>query len=255
LDSENQIDVLTRLGLTCNQAKIFLALAKLEPSTVAQIAKSANLAREVVYRTLPTLQKMGLITKTISFPTRYNAISPEVAVKILFKIRDKETLEVKAKVGELLKQMSQRLENIKDKQIISIIGKERVSIFAKRQMMTTKVSLDTMMTYPRYQSWLCAFTPIFKKLLAKKVKIRVIVPCSKVNDKQQYSSLLKDGNFLVKFIPDELQTFVGIIDDKDTMINTGLNQFSFYWSNDLGIISLSKAYFEKYWAYPEVNTN
>ncbi|XHH08304.1 MAG: TrmB family transcriptional regulator [Candidatus Bathyarchaeia archaeon] len=253
MDSEKQVEVLTRLGLTVNQAKIFIALAQLEPSTATQIARTANLAREVVYRTIPILQKMGLITRTISFPTLFTAVSPELAIKILLRKREKDTNEAKTEAAQLIKQLSHRFEHTTDNQVISITGKERLSIFVRRRMLTIKTSLDTMMTYSRFHSWLSVFKPMFKKLLAKKVIIRVIIVCDKGNIDPKKLDLIDDPNFMVKFIPDQLQTFVGISDDKDTMINTSIGKFSFYWSNDTGIVALSRIYFDKYWASAEIS--
>jgi sugar-specific transcriptional regulator TrmB len=89
MDFQEQVETLTRLGLTINQSKIFIALAQSKPATVTQIAKSANLAREVVYRTLPKLERTGLVSKVISFPTEFKAISIDLATRILLEKRAK----------------------------------------------------------------------------------------------------------------------------------------------------------------------
>ncbi len=255
MDSQNQIAVLTRLGLTVNQAKLFIALVQMEPSTVTQIAKTAGLAREVVYRTMPSLQRMGLIAKTITFPLKFYAIPVETAIRILLERKVKETHEVRTKAIELVKQMKPKLdlETKTERQLVSIIGKERLIIFSKRQMLTSKSSVDTMVPYTRIYTWLPTFSPILKKLLAKKVKIRLIVASSQEKIEHSDLDLFKDSPyFKVKFIPDRLQTIVGVIDNKDTLINTSVGKPSVYWSNDTGIISLSNTYFEKCWASPEV---
>ncbi len=259
MDFQDQVETLTRLGLTINQSKIFIALVQSNLSTVAQIAKSANLAREVVYRTLPKLEKTGLITKTISFPTEFKAISIDLATRILLEKRANETYEVKAKATELVTQMKNRAgeENRKEPQVISVSGKEYLSIFTKRQVLTTKISLDTMIINPKFSFWWENYSPLFKGLLAKNVKIRVIIACSE--DKIQGRNIEKfekNPNFKIKFIPDQIQAGVGIIDNNDILINTLPNSVfkpSFYWSNDPGVIALCSTYFEKYWNSAEIN--
>lgn len=250
MDSQDQFEVFDRLGLTFNQTKIFITLAQSEPSTVIQIAKATGIAREVVYRTMPTLQKMGLINKAISFPIRFSAIPFEMATKLLVEKREKEISEVKAKAFELIKNFRNKSEIIekKEPQIVSIIGRERLSIFTKMQMSSTKLSMDTMMLHSKFYSWWEKSYPIIKKLLAGKVKIRILIISSKqIIQNKDLDEFIKNPYFTIKFIPDDVPTIVGIIDDKDILINTSVGKASVYWSNDPGVIHLCKVYFEKYW--------
>jgi sugar-specific transcriptional regulator TrmB len=256
LISTSQIDVFTRLGLTVNQAKIFIALAQLEPSTVAQIGKATSLAREVVYRAIPPLQKMGIITKTITYPVKFKAVSVDTAIKILFEKRSIETSEVKAKAVDLVKEIKGRadLESNPDAQMLLIVGKERLSIFAKRQMFNAKNTMDTMILYSRFYFWVEKYKSTLKKLLTKNIKIRLLIVCSseRIIDDKDLTIFKRYPNFEVKFVPDNLQTVIGVIDNNDCIINTSVGKSSVYWSNDLGIIFLCNTYFEKYWARPEL---
>jgi sugar-specific transcriptional regulator TrmB len=67
-DDENT-DLLLGLGLTLNQAKIYLAILKLEKTTVSEVAKFSKVRREDVYRILPSLEKMGLVERLLGKPT------------------------------------------------------------------------------------------------------------------------------------------------------------------------------------------
>ena len=60
-------DLLTDFGLTPYQAKIYLAAVKLGPSAAGKLAKVAGVRREEVYRTLPKLEKAGLIERMTPF--------------------------------------------------------------------------------------------------------------------------------------------------------------------------------------------
>ncbi len=253
MDLQNQIDTFTRLGLTVNQTKIFISLLQSEPSTVTQIAKATSLAREVVYRNIPKLEKNGLITKMIAAPCEYKAISISLATRILLEKRNKETVEVKAKVAQLVDQMQKRdkEENKIEPHLIAVSGKEHLISFTKKQVLTTKTSLDTMILNSKYSFWWENNFPLFRKLLAKNVKIRIILAsCKEVVCDKNMERLERNPNFRVKHIRDEIQVGVGIIDDIDILINTLPNNIfrpSFYWSNNPGIIALGKNYFEKYW--------
>ncbi|MEX2723761.1 MAG: helix-turn-helix domain-containing protein [Candidatus Freyarchaeota archaeon] len=60
------IQTLTDLGLTFLQAKTYLNLAKLGKANVQTIAKASNVARQDIYRIMPSLQKLGLAEKNHS---------------------------------------------------------------------------------------------------------------------------------------------------------------------------------------------
>ena len=55
--------ILMDLGLTLLQAKAYLALSQLGKATVKTISKTANVARQDVYRVMLALEKLGLAEK------------------------------------------------------------------------------------------------------------------------------------------------------------------------------------------------
>src|SRR4030042_3905546 len=73
MSTDENTDLLLGLGLSLNQARVYLAILKLEKSTVGQVAKFSKVRREDVYRILPTLEKMGLIERLLGKPTEVRA--------------------------------------------------------------------------------------------------------------------------------------------------------------------------------------
>lgn len=61
------------LGLTSLQAKIYLALAQTGNATIRNIAKNSKIARQDVYRIMPSLQKLGLAEQIVVSPTMYKS--------------------------------------------------------------------------------------------------------------------------------------------------------------------------------------
>ena len=57
LSSEKNVEVLLDFGLTRNQAKVYVAIARLRLASVGQISKASKVRREDVYRILPKLEK------------------------------------------------------------------------------------------------------------------------------------------------------------------------------------------------------
>jgi len=80
-------------GLTRNQAKVYVAVARLRLASVGKISKVAKVRREDVYRILPKLQKMGLVEKLLGTPTKIRATPVEEALSLLIKHKEDEARE------------------------------------------------------------------------------------------------------------------------------------------------------------------
>ena len=83
MSSDESTDLLLGLGLSLNQARVYLAVLKLEKTTVAQVAKYSKVRREDVYRILPSLEKMGLIERLLGKPTEIRATPISDALSLL----------------------------------------------------------------------------------------------------------------------------------------------------------------------------
>src|SRR4030043_2469910 len=84
MPNDENTDLLLGLGLTLNQAKVYLAILELEKTTVGQVAKFSKVRREDVYRLLPALEKMGLVERLLGKPTEIRAtlISDSLALLV-----------------------------------------------------------------------------------------------------------------------------------------------------------------------------
>ena len=82
---EEDIETLCAFGLSQHQARVYLAILRLDLPTVSQISKVAKLRREDVYRSLPLFEKMGLTERLLGTPTKVRAISSEEAFAALLK--------------------------------------------------------------------------------------------------------------------------------------------------------------------------
>jgi len=82
---ERNVEMLIDFGLTGNQARVYLAIARLKLATVGQISKISKVRREDVYRILPKLEKMGLVEKLLGKPTKIRATPVEEALSVLIK--------------------------------------------------------------------------------------------------------------------------------------------------------------------------
>ncbi|UCD27147.1 MAG: TrmB family transcriptional regulator, partial [Candidatus Bathyarchaeota archaeon] len=82
---EENAEILSDFGLTGNQAKVYLATARLGLASASQISKVAKVRREDVYRTMPKLEKMGLVERILGKPTKMRALPVEEAFHVLIE--------------------------------------------------------------------------------------------------------------------------------------------------------------------------
>jgi sugar-specific transcriptional regulator TrmB len=74
LSNDETIYLLMDLGLTCSQAKAYLALTVLKKAEAKKIARVSCIARQDIYRIMPELERIGLVEKLIATPVLYGAI-------------------------------------------------------------------------------------------------------------------------------------------------------------------------------------
>ncbi len=94
--------LLENLGLTKNEAKIYLVLVRIGSASVNEIAKKVDVHRVNIYDVLESLQKKGLISSIIKTNKRYfEAASPELLKKKLEE-KEKEIQETKNLLPNLI---------------------------------------------------------------------------------------------------------------------------------------------------------
>jgi sugar-specific transcriptional regulator TrmB len=251
--TQDEVNLLKRLGLTTDQAKIYLALFRTEPSTAYQISKAANLSCEVAYRTLPFLQRIGLAEKTITIPTKYRATPLKSAINMLLENKDHENSELHSKAEYLLSTMviEKRPTPVqRDSTIVMIPKGERLTHFVEEKLQTVKETFDLITTGHRFYGWTLTHDELFQQLLTKNITARFIV-AGNGKAAQALKSLQQFQNLKIKFILDEIPACIGLYDNKEVTIsysaNCAIEQAPIYWSDNPGILALGKTYFEKFW--------
>ena len=101
-------DTLKTLGLTDQEAKIYLACLKLGSSKASQIALHAGIERKASYYTLERLLNKGMITETIKSGVKYYSITPP---QLLFHKVEEEKKTKEEAIRELIEK-TKELEKI-----------------------------------------------------------------------------------------------------------------------------------------------
>lgn len=96
---------LTDLGLSRNEADLYLALLASGEATASEVAKDAGIARPAVYGLLDALVAHGLVESFPVRPQRYRANGPRTALAALVEGRKGRLEEARESVCEELEQL------------------------------------------------------------------------------------------------------------------------------------------------------
>lgn len=107
---KDYVGKLADFGFTTNQAKVYLSIIQAGRTNVGQISKNTLLHRQDIYKLLPKLEKMGLITLTIGKPVIIEALPVEEAIRHLIA-KEKEAADRRINhLEEVLEELAQEIK-------------------------------------------------------------------------------------------------------------------------------------------------
>jgi len=255
---EDQIQALNDLGLSVVQAKTYLSLAKLGEAHVGAISKASNLARQDVYRIMPSLEKMGLAEKILTTPTTYKATSIKQGVSILLKKRKKENEETQREANLLTQTFDSALnsnETLQAEQQFRITSEETL-LFKMHQQLIDKAEsgIDILISTGVFEDHSRLNLSYLKRAMKRGVKIRLIAQENRKHSifKEQEISpedSVMEIRYLSKVNPVEMIWFgMHMFDKKEvTMCVSRSGPVPSLWSNSPPILKLAENYYNDLW--------
>ncbi|MFA5365046.1 MAG: helix-turn-helix domain-containing protein [Candidatus Bathyarchaeia archaeon] len=248
--------ILTNLGLTPSEAKVFLVLSHLGLATAKNIATASGIAREQVYRIIPQLKELGLIEEVIGRPTMYNPVNLKDAISFLVNRRLAKTDELREKADNFLQKTLDkpkiRFEEEKQ-QFVLIPEKEAYLRRIKNSHINAKRSIDIITTRNRLPLAIFSFADEAKEALRKGVKLRIIT--ESFDQKTLYSvteGLNVPEPLKVKFIRAFPPAVILIYDKKEVIFVTSatsdLLESPALWSINPSLVSIFIDFFEMVWS-------
>jgi sugar-specific transcriptional regulator TrmB len=106
------------MGLTDQQSKIYVFLAKKGAKKASEVAKLLNLPRTHTYNLLNSLQKKGLVSCTMNYPIKFAATPLDKAVKTLLDMEKQKLVSFESQSRQMLDAWSSiALHEITDEEI------------------------------------------------------------------------------------------------------------------------------------------
>jgi len=258
---EEDARALVDFGFTFNQAKIYAAITRLHLATVGSISRLAKVRREHVYRTLPKLEKMGLVERMLGTPETIKAIPVENAFSVLIK-RQKE--EAESKVSALMAEAKTFLEHFKQRDWgnAAEVGESQFSLVSEKDAVMSKLSAtvsnakrEIVITTSRRKlaKLMFFFGELIKKSIRKGVHIRVITEVPEEGDalSRIIEENISPGNALELRYARELTTHYLVADDEQAIVETSpqadLAELPSLWTNNDSLIAIFKKNFTDAW--------
>jgi sugar-specific transcriptional regulator TrmB len=260
MSNDENTELLLGLGLTLNQAKVYLAIIKLEKTTVGQVAKFSKVRREDVYRLLPSLEKMGLVERLLGKPTEVRATRITDALSLLIAEEkgkaDERLVGMRGIVQKLtLKDWKQELP--KEESIYILIA-EKKAILAKTSELirNSRKEVALISDRARVMPVLAQFSDEYKLAIKEGAQIRVLFEEEKSDAslKEKAKKIIDGASVHVKFHREALNHFI-MSDDKEALITTskesGLGESPSLWTNNSNLIGVLRTGFESDWKKAE----
>jgi PAS domain S-box-containing protein len=252
---KENIDTLVGLGLSGTQARICLALAVNETSTLREISEASGVARPDTYRALLELENRGLIEKIVSIPTKYKLLSLPELLSILVGRRETESIELQEKSAKLLKEYQKKITDrqaVSTDQFVLVPGGKAFSNRLRKSIENSKKSICAI-TYQKTLTQLLDYMQgKLKRAIGNDVNVRILT------EKRRNSSLAKRlfnlqkrTHFEIRFAnilpPFSLATF----DEKEILLSTKAQSENdsalAVYSNNSSLAELSQNYFNEAW--------
>jgi sugar-specific transcriptional regulator TrmB len=252
-DEDTQL--LTEIGFTKTQAKLYLTLLKLGKTEGKTLSKLTSAPKPVVYRTLNELQNMGLVSREIARPYKFKATPLKQGLQILMT-RKREQYEEHMEKTErfLLKKESYPEENLEDHEYRFYIveGKEKIIQIMKHHHDNVHGSADIVSTVQRWLQILHYCFENYKRALQRNAKYRMVIqkPECETLIPENVQFLLEQPNFELRVIGCPQSNF-GVFDDGEATFNffpsKSLKESPIIWTNHPSFISMAHDHFERVW--------
>ena len=264
---EDQVTKLLNFGLTVNQAKVYLSIIQSGMTSVNKISKYTQLHRQDIYKILPKLERMGLITKTLDTPFMIDAIPTETAlynlVSVLRQKSEKEMNQLELNMKELINEIKTQ-PNWEEEARLTLLTtdkaiKNKTELSFKNIKSNIDLIIDEELLNTRVMRYICEG---LQTIAENEIKIRLIIEAPECENLVR-TTIEKIGNnnknyFMAKLIRKTTSKNYQIIDDKEAWITTQQKTESGFpcmlWTNDKNIINTYEEQFAKTWEDAKIIT-
>jgi sugar-specific transcriptional regulator TrmB len=254
---EESLQVLTGLGLTVLEAKVYLTLVRTDETSAKTISKASNVSQPDVYRVLSMLENHGLIERIIAIPHRFKATPIDKGIAILLQRRDNQSALLHKKATELVQSYegkSAKTTTTFQEEAAHFILVPGVHVHRIRNAVDNAQSnVLCFTTLDMFRKVRFITEDVWKRGVKRGVKYQFLI--GKPHDEEVTldldPALENNGNFEIKFMRASSPCIV-LIDKTEVFLRTEMNiEAPVLWSDNACIVAMIENYFEMLWKTPE----
>ena len=256
---EENAEILSDFGLTPTQARVYLAIAQMGLASVRKVSKVAQVRREDVYRIMPKLEKMGLIEKIVSKPTKMRALPMEEAFHVLIE-REQEI--AKERMSTLVAKRDAFLKHYKPFRMETKSEEARFTIISGRGGVMTKElamvkraknAISIITSRDKLTQFFHNYDDALKKATNKGIKVRMLLNVTEHDDSivgtmKEYEAAQAPIN--LKYT-DQRSTHYMVVDYNEALLATSieptLRETAYLWTDESSLVGLLQKSFEGLW--------
>jgi sugar-specific transcriptional regulator TrmB len=254
---------LAQFGFTTNQAKVYLSIIESNSLSVAKIAQNTQLHVQDIYKILPKLEKMGLITKTIGKPVQIKAIPIEEALPCLV---DAEKEKAQERIGHLEMNLKDLTDSIKESKVneleedicfVPLNTAKQIRNQAETTFGKVISSCDFIVNVDLIKPLMCRLFQNIERFNNIGVRTRLIIESPTSPEFARailQKAMPKNVKLSAKFIRKAKPTPFYVIDQNEAWIGMErLNEAGLpcvLWTNEKNIVQLFSDIFEYTWNRP-----
>jgi sugar-specific transcriptional regulator TrmB len=241
-----------KLGLTQLQAKTYLTLTQLDNAEVKRIARISGIARQDIYRIMPTLEKLGLAEKIVATPILYKAVPLKDGTSSLFQERSSEHAQLEASLKTLAASKEKSDNNIvQDAKTEFVITSERKRLVKKFERAFFRAStVDLLFPSGGLNFVVFSFFDSFTTAVSKGVRFRLLTQKTEVSSAimRKLKDLTASPLFELKFVDVDIDFGICIFDDREVDVcMSGEEEVPSLGTNNRQLLKMAKLFFETHW--------
>ncbi len=252
--SDRDINSLENLGFTSSQIKVYLTLLNAGCSNAATVSKFSGVVRQDIYRVLNELMDKGLVAKTLDVPSKFDPVSLEDGLVILYDRKKTEIINMQERVTELLKNFKGKKKNtdLNKEPLFEIqainVGSE---LSGKEIIDAAKISLKTILPWEMFVKLSTIHSKKQKRALRRGVKIRVLTekPVGKSLEELEKANAI-DPLLEIRYVP-QISGLFSVVDDQTVFVQTETEDNCYEGkiliANNPSLVAIINDYYETLW--------
>jgi sugar-specific transcriptional regulator TrmB len=255
---DDLVERVCKLGLTRKQARVYASVLTSKANSIGEISKRTAVHDQDIYKILKSLEKAGLVTKTIDKPIRVEAIPVEKALGNLIEHQLKIVEEQKRTAQEITQLLRTRVEvdHQEDNGTFSILPRKSEALKNRGAIRigNTKSTYDLFVARQICRGGVPGLVHSFSSYPFG-VKVRVLISTTKedtelkkVYREENWPSNASPLNITVKKTCEQKMVYYAIFDNEEVWIPLELSSpSSMLVTNSKAVIRITQENFDRVW--------